>query len=59
MMFILGAKGREWAWKNKKWESLEHFNRVQRAWSRIWLILLAVAVLGIITSVVLAAMNAR
>lgn len=35
MIFVLGAKGREWAWKNKKWDSVEHFNRVQRKWS-VW-----------------------
>lgn len=32
MRIILGFKGREWAWNNKKWESVEHFNRVQRKW---------------------------
>ena len=26
----LGIKGRELAWKNKQWDSVEHFNRVQR-----------------------------
>lgn len=35
MIFVLGAKGREWAWKNKQWDSVEHFNRVQRKWS-VW-----------------------
>ncbi|WP_159084812.1 hypothetical protein [Dongshaea marina] len=34
-MIILGFKGREWAWRNRKWEDLEHFNRVQRLWS-VW-----------------------
>lgn len=33
MMFVLGFKGREWAWKNKNWASVEEFNRVQRKWS--------------------------
>ncbi|MGB7649663.1 MAG: hypothetical protein WBL62_00500 [Gallionella sp.] len=33
MSVVLGIKGREWAWQNKQWESLEHFNRVQRKWS--------------------------
>lgn len=33
MAIILGIKGREWAWRNKRWESLEHFQRVQRKWS--------------------------
>lgn len=49
MIFVLGAKGREWAWKNKKWDSVEHFNRVQRKWSLwgVWL-LIASFVLGIL-----------
>jgi len=33
MPFVLGAKGNEWAWQNKRWESVEHFQRVQRAWA--------------------------
>jgi hypothetical protein len=31
----LGVNGRELAWRNKRWDNLEHFNRVQRLWS-IW-----------------------
>jgi hypothetical protein len=31
--FILLFKGREWAWRNKRWESVEHFNEVQRKWT--------------------------
>lgn len=31
---VLGVKGREWAWKNRSWDSVEHFRRVQRQWSR-------------------------
>ncbi len=30
--FLLGWKGNEWAWKNKKWENVEHFKRVQKKW---------------------------
>lgn len=30
---VLGVKGREWAWKNRSWDSVEHFRRVQRQWS--------------------------
>jgi len=33
MAFVLGAKGSEWAWRNKRWESVEHFRRVQRKWA--------------------------
>lgn len=35
MAFILGLKGREWAWRNKHWENVEHFNQVQKKWS-VW-----------------------
>lgn len=32
MAFVLGAKGNEWAWRNKRWDSVDHFKRVQRKW---------------------------
>lgn len=32
-LFML-VKGRELAWQNKTWESVEHFNRVQRRWTQ-------------------------
>jgi Cytochrome oxidase complex assembly protein 1 len=35
MMFVLGAKGSAWAWRNGRWDSVEHFKRVQRKWA-IW-----------------------
>lgn len=31
MAFVLGAKGNQWAWQSKKWESIEHFKKTQRA----------------------------
>lgn len=48
MAIILGVKGRQWAWQNKRWESVEHFNRVQKKWS-FWGVLIVVGsmVLGI------------
>ena len=33
--FVLGAKGSAWAWRNGRWDSVEHFKRVQRLWA-IW-----------------------
>jgi len=32
---ILGLKGNEWAWKNKKWKDIDHFKSVQKKWA-IW-----------------------
>ena len=33
MPFVLGAKGSKWAWRNGRWDSVEHFKRVQRRWA--------------------------
>ena len=35
MSIILGIKGSEWAWQNRKWESVDQFKQVQRIWA-IW-----------------------
>ena len=32
MPFVLGFKGREWAWRKGSWRSVEHFRQVQRKW---------------------------
>lgn len=32
--FFLLIKGNEWAWRNKRWDSVEHFRRVQRRWAQ-------------------------
>ncbi len=44
----LGVKGRELAWKNNRWESVEHFNRVQKKWT-MWSLIISSA--GIIAAV--------
>lgn len=33
MLFMLGAKGNEWAWRNRLWRDIEHFKGTQRKWS--------------------------
>ena len=42
----LGIKGRELAWRNKHWDSLDHFNSVQRRWS-VWGLVLVVGFAGV------------
>lgn len=42
MAFILGAKGSSWSWRNKRWDSVEHFRSVQRKWA-IWGVVLVLA----------------
>lgn len=54
MAIILGIKGREWAWKNKPWDSVEHFNRVQKQWS-FWgvLIIVGMFAIGVLAAIAL------
>jgi hypothetical protein len=42
MPFILGAKGNEWAWRNMKWNDVNHFRAVQKKWALASLIFVAV-----------------
>ena len=60
MSFVLGFKGREWAWRNKEWKGVEHFNSVQKKWS-IWaLVLFLIPMLAILAGLILPAIgNAR
>jgi hypothetical protein len=51
----LGIKGRELAWRSKRWDSIEHFNRVQRSWSKWALIFFLVLFIGILAAVALPA----
>ena len=42
----LGVKGREMAWRKRRWDSIEHFNRVQRSWSK-WALIITIGVMGL------------
>jgi hypothetical protein len=54
--FYLGFKGRELAWRNKVWDDIDHFNRVQRKWSMWGLILVfGVGGLGILAAIAIPA----
>lgn len=55
MCIVLGVKGREWAWQNKRWDSIEHFNRVQRRWGAWGAGLLVIPVVGIFAAVAIPA----
>jgi hypothetical protein len=33
MLVVLGVKGNEWAWRNKRWSDIGQFKRVQRKWA--------------------------
>lgn len=53
----LGFQGREMAWRNRSWDSVEHFNRVQKKWSQwaVWLVLAGGLILGIFAAIAIPA----
>jgi hypothetical protein len=55
MMFVLGARGNEWAWRNGHWDSIEHFKAVQRRWTAAWLILVGISVVLVLVIILIAA----
>lgn len=54
MEIILGIKGNEWAWQNRRFESVEHFREVQRKWT-IWGIIIFIVVSFLIAGIMAAA----
>jgi hypothetical protein len=32
VMFTIGQNGNEWAWRSKRWDSIEHFKMTQKKW---------------------------
>lgn len=64
MPFVLGAKGNEWAWRNRKWNGIEEFHKTQKIWATVGLCLViggTVAVVGltggILASVIISVQN--
>jgi len=51
MIFILGLKGSEWAWKNKHWQSIEQFKSVQKRWALggfiVWIVMILLYVFAV------------
>jgi hypothetical protein len=45
MMFVLGAKGNEWAWEKRRWDSVESFHSTQRKWAIAGLIVWVAGIL--------------
>ncbi len=43
MPWVLAFKGNEWAWRSKRWDSVEHFKQVQHKWA-MWGIGITIAV---------------
>ena len=53
MAIILGARGNQWAWQKKKWDSTEHFRKTQRTWMWYGIGMLVVQILLVISVTVL------
>lgn len=51
MMFVLGAKGNQWAWQNRTWRDVAHFKSTQRKWRNAGLILIFVICPAMLISV--------
>lgn len=47
MPFVLGARGSSWAWRNKRWDSVENFREVQRKWTK-WSLIVYVAFISLL-----------
>jgi uncharacterized membrane protein YvbJ len=45
---VLGVKGNEWAWRNKKWNSVEHFKNTQRPWNIAGIVIFAIGAIALI-----------
>lgn len=39
MPFVLGAKGNEWGWRNKRFNSVEEFKKTQTTWAIVGLVI--------------------
>lgn len=48
MPIVLGLNGSKWAWQNKRWESVEQFQSVQRKWAQAGLALVAFGVVALV-----------
>lgn len=47
MRFVILFKGRKWAWNNNTWDSVEQFNKTQRTWSIVALVILLISIVAI------------
>jgi hypothetical protein len=54
-VFVLGARGKEWAWQHKKWESAERFKKTQRTWDKWGLALFIIGLIVMVLYIVIAA----
>ena len=51
---VLGIKGNEWAWRNKKWDSIEHFKSTQGRWTIAGIVVFVISIVVVPVAVFLA-----
>ncbi len=60
MSIVLGIKGSEWAWQNKRWDNVQHFKKTQSTWAKWGAILFIVFVaIGFISAALMVTMFSR
>lgn len=63
MPFVLGAKGNEWAWRNRRFNSVEEFKKTQAIWGWVGLGLSGIGLVAVLPlmlmSAILAPVGAR
>ncbi len=60
MAIVLGVKGNEWAWQNRRWNSIEEFQAQQKTWAIVGWVFFGLAVaLVIIIMIVGASSNSN
>jgi len=52
---LLGMKGRQSAWRSRRWDSVAHFRRVQRRWSIAAAVVVALVVIALVAAIGLSA----
>ncbi len=56
MAIVLGVKGSEWAWQNKRWDSIEHFKKTRSTWTKWGIgVLIFSIIVGFIVGIIVAA----
>lgn len=50
MCIVAGIKGNKWAWENKRWKSVEEFEKTQKKWATIGAVFSAFIVLALFAS---------
>ena len=53
MCIVLGIKGGEWAWQNRKFESIDQYKQIQKIWLKWGIVVLILSVvIGIIFGII-------